>query len=115
MMTASQDEMTGTIAIIDTQIDQAECSLAHMHQFDEDQLSQQEEEDLESATWAIEEELALLRSSHTIMRSLISRMRAELAEDAGGVSNTSTTISFGSNNSGLQIGTSSGPVSFGRK
>jgi hypothetical protein len=110
MMTASQDEMTGTIAIIDTQIDRAECSLAHMHQFDE-----QEEEDLESATRAIEEELALLRSSHTIMRSLISRMRAELAEDAGGVSNTSTTISFGSNNSGLQIGTSSGPVSFGRK
>jgi hypothetical protein len=118
MMAARQDEMTATIATVNTQIGMAECSLAQMHQSGEDQLSQQEEEDMESATWAIEEELALLRSSQEMMRQLISCMQAELAEHAAGASNASSRISFGSNNSGFQIGTSSGPISgisFSRK
>jgi hypothetical protein len=80
MMTARQDEMTATIATMDTQIDLTEVSLAHMHQSREDQLSQQEEEDLESATGAIEEELALLRFSQEMIRNLIECMQAELAE-----------------------------------
>jgi hypothetical protein len=118
MMTARQDEMTATIATMDTQIDLTECSLAHMHQSGEDQLSQQEEEDMESATGAIEEELAQLRFSQEMMRNLISCMQAELAEHAVGASNASTRISFGINNSGFQVGTSSGPISgisFGSK
>jgi hypothetical protein len=108
MMTARQDEMTATIATMDTQIDLTECSLAHMHQSG----------DMESATGAIEEELAQLRFSQEMMRNLISCMQAELAEHAVGASNASTRISFGINNSGFQVGTSSGPISgisFGSK
>jgi uncharacterized protein YjaG (DUF416 family) len=117
-LSARHAEMTATISTVDTQVVLAEQSLTQIRLTEEDQTSQEVEEDIEGATWAIEEELAMLRSSQETMRELISSMQAELAERAAsGVGASSTSVSFGNNNSGFQAGTISGPVSglrFGR-
>jgi hypothetical protein len=111
-LSARHAEMTATISTVDTQVVLAEQSLTQIRLTEEDQTSQEVEEDIEGATWAIEEELAMLRSSQETMRELISSMQAELAERAAsGVSASSTSVSFGNNNSGFQAGTISGPVS----
>jgi hypothetical protein len=111
-LSARRAEMTATISTVDTQVGLAEQSLTQMRLTEEDQTSQEVEEDIEGATWAIEDELAMLRSSRETMRELISSMQAELAERAAsGVSASSTSVSFGNNNSGFQAGTISGPVS----
>jgi hypothetical protein len=111
-LSARHAEMTATISTVDTQVVLAEQSLTQIRLTEEDQTSQEVEEDIEGATWAIEEELAMLRSSQETMRELISSMQAELAERAaGGVSASSTSVSFGNNNSGFQAGTISGSVS----
>jgi hypothetical protein len=111
-LSARHAGMTATISTVDTQVVLAEQSLTQIRLTEEDQTSQEVEEDIEGATWAIEEELAMLRSSQETMRELISSMQAELAERAAsGVSASSTSVSFGNNNSGFQAGTISGPVS----
>jgi hypothetical protein len=118
-LSARQAEMTAIISTVDTQVGLAEQSLTQMRFNEEDRSCQEVEDDMEGATWAIEEELTMLRASQETMRELISSMQAELAERAaGGVCNTSTSVSFGNNNSGFQAGTISGPVSglsFGKK
>jgi hypothetical protein len=118
-LSARQAEMTATISTVDTQVGQAEQSLTEMRLAEEDGSGQEDEEDMEGAAWAIEEELAMLRSSQETMRELISSMQAELAERAaGGAGASSTNVSFGPNNSGFQAGTISGPVSglsFGKR
>lgn len=110
--------MTSTLAIVDTQIDTAEGSLAHIHQVEGGQSSEQDEEDMENAMGAIDEEVAMLRASQEMLRSLIALMQAEQKEWAVScASNVSTSVSFGDNNRGFQVGTSSGPISgisFGR-
>lgn len=111
-LSARQAEMTTTIARVDTQIDLAACSLAQLNQIEDDQSTEQHEKDVRLATLAIEEEVAMLQSSQTTMRSLISLMQAELAQrTVERVSNVSTSVSFGPNNSGFQVGTNSGPIS----
>jgi hypothetical protein len=118
-LSARQAEMTATISTVDTQVGLAEQSLTQMRLTEEHQSGQEDEEDMEGAAWAIEDELAMLRSSQETMRKLISSMQAELAERAaGGVSNSSTSVSFGDNNVGFQAATISGSVSglsFGKR
>jgi hypothetical protein len=118
-LSARQAEMTATISTILTQVGLAEQSLMQMRLTEEDQLSQEVQEDMEGAAWAIEDEVAMLRFSQETMRELISSMQAELAERAaGGISDSSTSVSFGDNNSGFQAGTISGSVSglsFGKR
>lgn len=118
-LSARQAEMTATISTVLTQVGLAEQSLMQMRLTEEDQLSQEVQEDMEGAAWAIEDEVAMLRFSQETMRELISSMQAELAERAaGGVSDSSTSVSFGDNNSGFQAGTISGSVSglsFGKR
>ena len=104
--------MTGSIALVDSQVFQAERSLAQLNQTQKGTSDQQEEEDMESLLWALEEEVAMLRSSQETLKELLSSIRAELAETrAGAESNVCTNVSFGANNSGFQVGTSSGPIS----
>lgn len=104
-------EMEGSLALVDSQVDQAERSLAQLSETPKD-TSEQQEEDTESLIWALEEEVAMLRSSQETIKELLSSIRAELTETrAGAESNVSTNVSFGANNSGFQVGTSSGPIS----
>lgn len=112
LLSAKQTEMTGSIALVDSQIVQAELSLVRMDQDQQDGLNQEDEEDMDSATWAIEEEVKMLRSSQETMKELLSSIQAQLSQStAGAVSNVSTNVSFGMNNSGFQVGTSSGSIS----
>lgn len=100
-------------------MDAAENSLAQIDQFEASQTSEEDDEDKESTRQAIDEEVAMLRASQEIMRSILASMQEKLAEcTAGRVSNVSTSISFGANNHGFQVGTASGAISgisFGRK
>jgi hypothetical protein len=120
-LSARQAEMSAMIATVDTQVDLAQSLKADLHRILKDEPSHQDEEDIESATWAVEEEVAMLRSSQDTMRNLIAAMQKELAAHAvGGLrnNNVTTSVSFGVNNHGVQIGTSTGPISgisFGRR
>jgi uncharacterized protein (DUF342 family) len=99
-------------------MDAAENSLAQIDQFEASQTSEEDDEDKESTRQAIDEEVAMLRASQEIMRSILASIQEKLAECAAGrVSNVSTSISFGANNHGFQVGTASGAISgisFGR-
>jgi hypothetical protein len=113
-LSARQAEMAAMMAAVDSQVDLAESSRADLRQISEDQSSQQDKEDVESAMWAVEEEVAMLRSSQDTMRTLIAAMQKELAAHAAGGqrnNNVTTSVFFGVNNHGVQIGTSSGPIS----
>jgi hypothetical protein len=118
MLATGEAETSSMIATVDRQIDVAEGSLAQFHQFEDGQSSEQDDEDLESARWAIDEEVAMLRASQEIMRSIIASMQAKLAECAADrASPVATSVSFGANNHGFQVGTASGAISgisFGR-
>ena len=71
-----------------------------------------DDEDKENARRAIDEEVTMLRESQEIMRSVLASVQAKLAECAAGrVSNVSTSVSFGANNHGFQVGTASGAIS----
>jgi hypothetical protein len=112
MLSARQAEMTSTILVLDTQISSAERSLALFQPAENGRFNEQDAEDMESAMWAVKEEVAMLRASQEIMRSLIASVQAKLVEGAtGGVSNYSTSVSFGDNNRGFQVGTHSGSIS----
>jgi len=112
MLSSRQAEVTSTISAVDTEADEAERSWALLHASEDGQSSQQDEGDKESAARAINEEVAMLRTSQQIMRSLIASMQAKVAECAtGSVSKVSTSITFGDNNRGFQLGTQSGPIS----
>lgn len=112
LLSTKQTEMSRSIALVDSQVVQAELSLAQMNQVQQDGTNQQDEEDMDSATWAIGEEVKMLRSSQETMKELLSSIQAQLTQStAGAVSKVSTNVSFGKNNSGFQVGTSSGPIS----
>lgn len=112
MLSTGRAETVSTIAAVDRQMGVAENSLDQIHRFKASPASQQNDEDKENATRAIEEEVAMLRESQEIMRSVLASMQAKLAECAAGrVGNVSTSVSFGANNHGFQVGTASGAIS----
>lgn len=118
MLSAGRAETASIVASVDRQMDAAENSLAQIDQFEASQTSEEDDEDKESTRQAIDEEVAMLRASQEIMRSILASIQEKLAECAAGrVSNVSTSISFGANNHGFQVGTASGAISgisFGR-
>jgi hypothetical protein len=118
MLSAGRAETASIVASVDRQMDAAENSLAQIDQFEASQTSEEDDEDKESTRQAIDEEVAMLRASQEIMRSILASIQEKLAECAAGrMSNVSTSISFGANNHGFQVGTASGAISgisFGR-
>jgi uncharacterized protein (DUF342 family) len=118
MLSAGRAETASIVASVDRQMDAAENSLAQIDQFEASQTSEEDDEDKESTRQAIDEEVAMLRASQETMRSILASIQEKLAECAAGrMSNVSTSISFGANNHGFQVGTASGAISgisFGR-
>lgn len=116
MLSTGQAETASMIASVNRQVDAAE--MAQFNQLEASHASQRDDEDKDNAKRAISEELAMLRASQEIMGSILASMQAKLAECAAGkVSHVSTSVSFGANNHGFQVGTASGAISgisFGR-
>lgn len=118
MLSAEHAETKSTIATIDGQMHAAQNSLAQVQRSEDSRSGQQDDEDMKSASLAVRGEVAMLRASQEIMRSIMVSMQTMLAEcETGGVSKVYTNVSFGANNHGFQVGTASGPISgisFGR-
>ena len=118
MLSTRQAETTSKIAKVDGRMNAAQDSLVQIHQIQGSQIGQQDNEDRQIVSCAITEEVAMLRASQEILKSIIALMQAELAgHGSGGVSKVFTNVSFGANNHGLKVGSLSAPISgisFGR-
>jgi hypothetical protein len=118
MLSTRQAETTSRIAKVDGRMTAAQDSLVRIRQIQDSQAGQQDDGDRQIVSCAITEEVAMLRASQEILKSIIASMQAELAgHESGGVSKVFTNVSFGANNHGLQVGSVSAPISgisFGR-
>lgn len=111
-LSARQAKMTAVVRTSDTRLALAEQSLLELRRTDVHEQSEQDEEDVETASLAIETEIETLQSAQEAMRELISIMQAEKVEQALARSQSGcVNVSFGDDNRGFQVGSNTGHIS----
>jgi len=111
-------EITGTITATENQLAEVESTLRELHIAGTGQEKGQDTDDKGSAVKQIEGERTALDSSRKLLQELLLKTQEDvIAKAASERQNPSNQITFGSQNSGFQIGISNGPISgisFGR-
>jgi hypothetical protein len=86
--------------------------LEELNTASEDQIKAQSTEDMAKALKQIEEELKALSASRNLLGELLSKAQEDAIAKAAAERQTgSTTVTFGTHNSGFQAGVINGPIS----
>ena len=105
-------DLTISSQSMDDRLAEVENSLTEMGLVDAAQYDTSEVEDLESAVAQLQEEIAALKASRALLPELLSRIRSGKIEKIPGEGqDVSTIVSFGSQNTGFQVGISHGAIS----
>lgn len=111
-LAAEQTQLARIAEQQDNEVAAAEQALAELRIAESEHQSEQDEEDLDAASVAVEEEAASAQSCQDIMRELLSLMQTEKVQQAMSSKQAqSIKVTFGDNNSGFQMGTNSGTIS----
>jgi hypothetical protein len=105
-------EITGAIATTDKQLIGVQSALGELNLANSSQEGPQNAEDKDKALEQIKEEQIGLGSSLRLLQELLSMAQEEAISRAASESrNHRTEVTFGSQNAGLQVGISNGPIS----
>jgi len=107
-----QTEITSAIGTTDTQLVEAGKRLEELNAAGDNQVKADSTENRADVLKQIEEELKALSASRKLLGELLLKAQEDAVVKAAKESQTrSTTVTFGTQNSGFQIGMSYGPIS----
>lgn len=111
-ISARETEISTAISSTDTQLAAVETSLEEVRLDDAGEDRIQDAEDVATTVKQIEEERIALDLSRKLLEELLGRVRDEAAfKGASKIQTSSTYITFGNLDKGLQIGTNNAPIS----
>jgi hypothetical protein len=108
----NQTEIIRAIGTTDNQLMEAGKRLEELNTASDDKVKAESTENRSDILKQIEEERTALNASRKLLGELLSKVQEDAVAKAAMDSQTrSTTVTFGTQNSGFQIGVSNGPIS----
>lgn len=112
MIFTKQTDITSAIRTTDKQLAEVGKRLEELNVAGDDQVEAESTKNRADALRQIEEEHKALTTSRKLLNELLSKAQDDAVAKAATESQTrSTIVTFGAQNSGFQIGVSSGPIS----